>query len=340
MRRNKFNLSHYRPFTCDMGYLIPLTWFEALPGDYIQMATSMLVRLTPVLAPLMHPVRVRIHNFFVPYRLIWEDFEDFITGGPDGSDTSIPPYFTPGDWSGEESNISDYLGIPPVNFTASGINVSALPFRAYNMIYNEYYRDQDLVSEAAISTASGADGTTSQSLLSVCWEKDYFTTARTSESRGDQIIIPMTEDELPVMGIGMSTGGSFSTQSFKGAFGTGEDTSSISAHAGNVYFKEDPDHVGYPDPRVDFSSIGIDVNDFRLAMALQRYQEMSNKYGARYEDYLRMLGVRPLDSRLQKPEYLSGGQSTIQFSEVLTHSTGDGSGIVGDMAGHGISGGR
>ena len=92
MKRNKFSLSHYNLITGDMGTLMPVTWYEALPGDTIQQATSMLVRVSPLLSPVMHPVRIRIHHWFVPLRLIWDDFEDFITGGPDGTDTTTPPY--------------------------------------------------------------------------------------------------------------------------------------------------------------------------------------------------------------------------------------------------------
>ena len=90
MKRSKFNLSHYKLLTMDMGYLIPITWFEALPGDSIRMSTSALVRVSPLLSPVMHPVRVRIHHWFVPYRLIWEDWEDF-TPAPTHSQLTISP---------------------------------------------------------------------------------------------------------------------------------------------------------------------------------------------------------------------------------------------------------
>ena len=91
MKRNKFSLSHYKLLTMDMGNLIPISWFEALPGDSIQQSTSALIRVSPLLSPVMHPVRVRIHHWFVPNRLIWDDWEDFITGGPNGTDASVWP---------------------------------------------------------------------------------------------------------------------------------------------------------------------------------------------------------------------------------------------------------
>ncbi len=93
MKRSKFSLSNYKLLTCDMGELVPCGLLEVLPGDTIQQATSALIRVSPLLAPVMHPVSVRIHHWFVPHRLVWDSWEDFITGGPDGlgvPDTDFP----------------------------------------------------------------------------------------------------------------------------------------------------------------------------------------------------------------------------------------------------------
>ena len=90
MKRSKFSLSHYKLFSCDMGELIPMAVMEVLPGDTFQHATSAFVRASPLLAPVMHPVHCHIRHFFVPYRLLWDNWEDFITGGPDGSNSSSP----------------------------------------------------------------------------------------------------------------------------------------------------------------------------------------------------------------------------------------------------------
>ncbi len=99
MKRNKFSLSHYKLLSMNMGNLVPIGLNEVLPGDTIQQATSALVRVSPLLAPLMHPVHVRIHHWFVPHRLVWEDWEDFITGGPDGQDSSTLPTSNPSRYS-------------------------------------------------------------------------------------------------------------------------------------------------------------------------------------------------------------------------------------------------
>lgn len=335
-KRNKFSLSNYHLFTCDMGYLVPFNWFEVIPGDYIQMQTSMLIRCTPLLAPIMHPVDVRIAHFYVPLADIWDEFEQFITGGEDGDDATVPPYFPANgyDLSGYESSLYDYLGIPPVDYQGTGINFSNLPVRAYNAIFNEYYRDQDLVAERANVKTSGSDITSANNLASIAWEKDYFTTARTSPQKGTAITIPMGLDELPVDGIGHTTSPSYSIQSMRGPYDSQEDYSSVSIHAGNAYFKEDAAHAGYPDIKVDLTGLGIDIDDFRLAMALQRYMERTNRYGSRYSDYLRQLGIRPLNARRGIPEIIGSSRQSIQFSEVLDHTS---AGTLGDMAGHGIS---
>lgn len=332
MKRNKFSLSHYKLLTMDMGELIPITWFEALPGDSIQHATSALIRVSPLLSPVMHPVRVRLHHWFVPLRLIWDDFEDFITGGPDGDDSTQVPYFY--NTTINEGTLHDYLGIPP---HAYGVNDwwSALPARAYNLIYNDHYRDQDLCSEVALSTASGVDATTSIAIQKVAWEKDYFTTARPWQQKGTGVTIPLgTTAPVVSSGDGIpqfddTSGGSVRTLKMKSST-VSADWSAAGAHT-NL------DAVwSNPKLQADLSSAtGIDIADLRLALSIQRYQEARAKYGSRYVEYLRYLGVRSSDARLQSAEYLGGGRQIIQFSEVL--QTAEGVAPVASMKGHGIA---
>lgn len=157
MKRSKFSLSNYKLFSCDMGELIPIGLTEVLPGDTIQHSTSALVRCSPLLAPVMHPVHVHIRHFFVPHRLIWDDWEDFITGGPDGMNTSEFPTMVLTDADNPVGGLGDYLGVPPA---VGNVTVSALPFRAYALIWNEYFRDQDLQSEVVLRKLSGLDPAT------------------------------------------------------------------------------------------------------------------------------------------------------------------------------------
>jgi len=319
-----------------MGELIPCGLMEVLPGDTIQHATSALLRTMPLLAPVMHPVHVKIHHWYVPHRLVWEDFEDFITGGPDGMDTSVYPTVTIGGGSGAAvGSLADYLGVPT---GVNNIEVSALPFRGYASIFNEWYRDQDLVSPVALSVASGADSTTSTALLNAAWEKDYFTSAREWEQKGPSITIPLGTT-APVVGAGSDP-----IPTFSGISGANPNPSSNTYTAASASVTRTAGASGttaqmrWADPQLEAdltNASAVTINVLREAMALQRYEEARARYGSRYTEYLRYLGVRSSDARLQRPEYLGGGKQTVQFSEVL--QTAEGTNPVGEMRGHGIS---
>lgn len=352
MKRSKFNLSHYKLFTCDMGELVPCGLVEVLPGDTFQHSSSALVRVSPLLAPVMHPVQVRIHHFFVPHRLVWNDWENFITGGPDGMNASAFPtvtmsYTNPTTGTGIVGQLGDYLGVP------TGINnleASALPFRAYALIFNELYRDQDLVTALTVDLTDGPDTTTNKLLQNVAWEKDYFTSARPWTQKGPEVTIPLQGD-APILGIGKldSTWGGAAGPLYdsSGANPTYTNARPIdSGAAGTTFYVERattpqmPSGEYWPNIRADLSAVtAANINDLRLAFALQRYEEARARYGSRYTEYLRYLGVRSSDARLQRPEYLGGGKQTIQFSEVLqTSPTEDGDDTVGvgNLKGHGI----
>lgn len=334
MKRNKFSLSHYKLLTCDMGELIPLSWYEALPGDTIRQSTSLLVRMTPLVAPVMHPVKVRLHSFFIPNRLLWEDWEDFITGGEDGTYTATPPHFL------LNSNIAtgtlfDYMDVPAADYTGLSYWISALPFRAYALIWNEIYRDQDLSNKKTISLASGQDTTTSTAILKPAWEKDYFTTARPWTSKGDEVLIPIgTTAPVVPEGTGIPS------------FLRGAQSTEIRVISSEDYLRMQAAASGtgtleWEDPHLEAdlsAATGISVNDLRNFLALQRFQEARAQFGSRYTEYLKYLvpGIGNLDSRLQEPEYLGGGSSIIAFSEVL-QTDNNSSTDLGTLAGHGIT---
>ena len=335
-KRSKFSLSHYVLKTCKMGYVLPVGLVEVLPGDSFRHATSVFMRLAPMLAPVMHPVTVRIHHWFIPTRLLWDDFEDFITGGPTNTDVSEFPTVTAPSGGFAVGSLADHLGLPP---KIDGIEVSALPFRAYNLVYNEWYRDQDLETEKALSLASGPDTTTATDLLRCDWERDYFTTARPWPQKGPDVSVPVNaagEGTITITGkpdvqprfnwTGSASGNSPVTMQGDriGATPSGGSWAALSW--------KDPALTG----EVSGISVGsVNINSLREAFALQRFAEHRAMYGSRYVEYLRYLGIKASDARLQRPEYLGGGKQTIQFSEVL--QTAEGTDPVGTLRGHGIA---
>lgn len=350
MKRSKHSLSYYKLLSGKMGRLIPIGLTEVLPGDTIQQATSALIRTNPLVAPVMHPVTVRIHHWYVPFRLIWEDWEDFITGGPDGNDASVfPTITTPAGTGFSEGSLADYLGVTP---GVASQAVSALPFRAYAMIFNDWYRDQDLVTALALSKASGADSTTSVALALAAWEKDYFTSSRPWTQKGPSVVLPLG-DEAPIKSTlsdnqivaRWDNAGTDNTDGTQLQATTSDWT--LTAAPGstvNLRWPQPGNTGGSEAGEYNFADLaaatGVDVNQVRLAFALQRYEEARARYGSRYTEYLRYLGVRSSDARLQRPEYLGGGKQTIQFSEVLQTSnpaTPDVDDSVGALKGHGIS---
>ena len=339
MKRSKFSLSHYRMFAGDLGQLLPCGLTEVLPGDTIQQASSVLVRFAPMLAPVMHPMHVRIHHFYVPNRLIWDDWENFITGGPDGNDSSAYPTITFSGGSGAAvGSLADYLGVPT---GVDGLEVSALPFRAYAFIYNEFFRDQDLNTELAIDTTSGADTITSTTLQHVNWERDYFTVARPWEQKGDSVTLPLGTS-APISGLGFQgtavVPGSDYYDASGNLLGSSNSTPMNDVMLGRIENTGTIDANNLPDVYADLTNAtAASVIDLREAFGLQRYKEARARYGSRYVEYLRYCGVKSSDARLDRPEYFGGGRQTIQFSEVLaTAASTSPASTVGELKGHGI----
>jgi len=335
MKRSKFNLSHTQLHTGRMGQLIPVGVLEVLPGDTVQHAAQALIRAAPLATPPMHPVRIDVRHFFVPNRLVWEDWENFITGGPDGMNDSVFPTFEAPSTIG---SLFDHLGIPPVG---AAVEANVLPIRALMLIYNEFYRDQDLQAEIPISRASGPDATEYPNQLLVNWEKDYFTTSRPWEQKGPDVTIPIGTSATGTASISHAIAGGTEYDIVIGPSDT-PGQSSLDLNASPIA----PGELTLDGTvNVDLTTAtAATVNQLRLALALQRYQEARARFGSRYTEYLRYLGVRSSDARLQRPEYLGGARTNLQFSEVLSTSV-DASGetnypLPGAFGGHGIGANR
>lgn len=338
-KRNKFSLSHHKILSCRMGQLVPIGLLEVLPGDTIQHATTGLIRCAPLVSPVMARSDVRIHHFFVPFRLIWSSWEKFITGGPDGNFFAEVPYYVSGNDGVMRGSLADYFGVP---VGVPRLRFSALPHRAYFLIWNEFYRDEDLQDEASFSLDSGlvSNSYAGGFLKNICWEKDYFTSARPWTQKGDAVTIPV--DANPLSDVTISSDGDLKFNADSSSIGIR--SLRLNNQNKNVLFMDedtpvaDAQNVSYQSGlKGSFSSdIGsINVDDLRLALSLQRFKEARARFGSRYVEYLRYLGVVSSDARLQRPEYLGGGRSPLQFSEVL--QTAEGTDPVGTMRGHGIT---
>lgn len=260
MKRYKHNLGYTHLTTGDFGYLIPVGWWEALPGDSLRLSTSAFTRCTPLLAPVMHPCQIRLHTFFCPWRLVAPEFEKMIT--QQDSTATLPFQVPVGD------DLDDYLGIPPV-MAGGDTFLNNMVRLAYSLIWYEYYRDEVL-----------QENVTYDSLAPISYEKDWSTTARfdPSNNPSGQIVTADVDGNIP-------------------------------------------------------------ATDIRQALALQKFDEARSRWGTRYTEYLRYLGVQPSDARLQRPEYLGGGVGSINFSEVLAtaNTTNE---PTGSLLGHGVAGVR
>lgn len=339
--RNVFNLSHERKLSCDMGKLIPILVEEVVPGDSFRVSTDMVVRLAPMLAPVMHNIDVFTHYFFVPNRLVFDKWEEFITGGTDGTDATVAPTITTTAANNTVGSLLDYMDVPS---GVNGLAINAMPIRAYNLIYNEWYRDENLQEKVALSVEAGDDTTSNTSVLRRCWEHDFFTSALPFQQRGDVVRLPLG-DAAPIVYNQSLDGENWVDSYVKGSeFAVQQDEGSYN----NLGYKDADGTVHnlsgaqWTDLNVDLSDVtSASINDLRRAFQVQRWLEKNARAGVRYvESILSHFGVRSSDARLQRPEYLGGGRSPIVISEVLQTSATASSGEEtpqGNMVGHGFS---
>jgi len=331
------NLSHAAKFSDYLGYITPIACFDCVPGDKINHKIHALIRTQPLLAPVMHEVDIEIHAYFVPDRLVYEDSEDFYTGGDDGlANPERPTMAAPATTGYAIGSLADYYGLP------TGVPDyvhDARPIRGYNLIWNYEYRDSQLQTEKVIDMTGGLDTTTPRDLLRPAWKRDYFTKCRPEPQLGADVVIPIGT-EAPVLGLG-NTGTTYSQSNVN--VNESDGTTSTYAHAQDVdgvstwKIRGTAATGGFPDVYADLSEVtGIPVRELREANAVQRFLESNNIFGGRYmEQIMARFGVMPQDMRLQWPEFLGAGQTKIQFSEVL--QTAEGTDPVGEMRGHGIS---
>lgn len=338
--RNTFNLSHDIKFSGDMGELIPILCEEVLPGDVWRFRSETLVRLAPMVAPVMHRVNINVEYFFVPNRIIWPNWEAFISPPEDGSTPPAHPFFSLSGVSVPVGSLGDYLGLP-TGVTGLG-EFNALPFYAYAKIWNEYYRDQNLqsrIADTAINGSNNNNGSNNVVYTIVngpvkrrAWQHDYFTGSLPFAQKGQPVNIPIGFDkDAPVYQLNNSATGSRSWASNPNTAGitTTRVREKVDSNAGldNTFLFAQTSGLT--------QSSGT-INDLRIAMRTQEFLERQARGGSRYIEQIRMqFGVKSSDQRLQRPEFIGSTRSPIVISEVLqTSESGDTP--LAEMAGHGI----
>ncbi|QXP07941.1 MAG: major capsid protein [Arizlama microvirus] len=324
--RSAFDLSYDKKFTCDMGQLIPVQCDEVIPSDKIILGNQCTIRFQPMVAPILHEVNMYSHTFFVPYRLLDDNWTEFITGGKLGTDASSIPEWHPTNGSGNiAGTLWDYLGFP-IGIDPELTRPIDYPRRAYNLIYNEYYIDRNLTADIAL---------TNEAILNRCWEKDYFTSSLPFQQRGVSPALPITGTTSAVWDtadIILDPGG---THSF---YTTNANNTSPYAYGTTANARDNIE--GFMNNNtVDLSVAStFDMADLRLAMQIQKWMERNARCGSRYTEHLMAhYSVHNDDLSLSRPVYIGGTKSSIIISEVLQTSSTDVTSPQGNLAGHGIT---
>ena len=349
-QKSSFDLSHENLITTNFGTLTPVLCKEVLPGDVMRCRSEVLVKLAPLIAPIMHRVDCYTHYFFVPNRLVWSGWEEFITGGPDGQSVIQPPFFTisKSTVSALKTNkiyrLMDCLG---VNFpgyadsdTTPAMRFSQLPFRAYQLIFNEYYRDQNLMDPVDIKKDQSGlldINYAVESSLHLLYSrqrsyyKDYFSSALPWTQRGVQATVPIA-GTAPVA----------TAQGHNVSWTPADKVTPVHMNNGVLVSNDDLYNFDISGGlEADLANAqGPSINALRRAYALQRWLEHNAVGGARYiEQILSHFGTQVPDYKLQRPIYLGGGKYPISISEVLQTGQSTTVSAQGNMSGHGMSAG-
>ena len=362
--KTAFNLSHTHIFDCNFGELVPVACLETLPGDVFRFNADVVGRLTSALkSPILSQMDIVLEAFYCPTRLLMGHdanfdtpvgevtWEEFISGGKDGShigNESYPiPLVSTGDTNFKVGGIGDHLGVQtqtPISFEDAPI---AFPWRAYRWIWNEFYRDENLMDPVQVckflGTGSSDDSTnidfsSYDSLLYRCWRKDYFTSALPFQQRGTSPALPIS-GILPVnLNNNFSAHATFRNSLVPDTHGSVlSKGSSAGGDAYNLIINNDAfwnvpnnsnaDYIDLTNITGFNASVNLenaatfDVNQIRTAFQVQKWLERNARGGVRYTEYLRShFGVSPSDARLQRPQFIGSSRSPWLISEVLQTS--------------------
>tara|TARA_B100000579_G_scaffold320748_1_gene270349 strand:+ start:1048 stop:2652 length:1605 start_codon:yes stop_codon:yes gene_type:complete len=343
VQRSVFDRSFGLKTTMDSGYLVPILTDNVYPSDTFQVEAHGFGRLATPITPFMDNLYINTFFFFVPYRLVWSNWQRFMGERDPNPDSSID-YLVPQvqNHTVTTGSLYDYLGIP-VGVSLSFNNLYA---RSYQLIYNTWFRDENLQNSVTVDLGDGPDDPADYTLLKRGKRHDYFTSALPTPQSGNAVDLPLGT-KAPITGIGVESSATW-TANATGINETG--ASSTTTYADAVFntntsptrfaLEEDPDNAGYPNLYADLSSAtSATINQLREAFQLQSFLERENRGGSRYKEIIySMFGTLTGDARLDRPEYLGGGRSRISTTPIPQTSSTDTTTPQGNMSAYGTTG--
>lgn len=321
--RSRFLGSWSHKTTFDAGLLIPFLVDEVLPGDHLKYDVTAYLRMATPLFPLMDSQRVDTFFFFVPYRLVWANWVRMMgeqDSPTDSIDYTVPQVVSPpGGFS--PFSLFDYMGLPTALDPAGTVSVSALPLRAYDLVYHEWFRDQNLINSTRPSTGNGPDSNAIWFVRRRAKSADYFTAALPFAQKFTPPTIPLA-GTAPVIGIASPNTLAYTAGTPAGyTMSNGAAPSLWSGYAAMSTFVARGDGSGNPRTPMIYADLaaatGVAINTFRQAFLVQQLLEKDARGGTRYtESNWFHFGVRSPDMRLQRPEYIGGGSSPLNVTPI------------------------
>lgn len=320
-------LSHTYTCNISMGKLYPLGLWPILPGSRWRGSAAVDIQMQALLRPILHNIRYTVHYWFVPIRLVWEDWEIWFTGGEDGSFTAVHPYFVSDGTNNAKGSLAHRLC--RCGNGVSGLHLNVLGVRAYNLIWNEWYRNQNASQKVAISKASGLDTTTSLVILKRTWKpNDYYTNSLPFLQRGPAVSLPVA-GTAPVVGKDKALVVRTGLDRQDGIFDLYDNNNDgVMLNAG-LNKAKDGINVTNDKTKTTLEALlsegaGVLLSKMRAGLSTAHVFEKLARSGGRYaEALLALYGIRSSDARLQRPEFLGGGSRPLMVQRVLQTSATD-----------------